>query len=401
MNIKKIDVLKNFILNLTASVLPIFVLQVIVYPFMSRQLDSNNYGLMITFYSLLMFIVNSSSIAVSDLRLLYDKDYRDKHLEGDFSVLMRKYLLLSIVTMLVMSFFFYGHMNFVNFILIIMTTIAVFVNSYMHIEFIMRLRYKRVCINSFFMSGGYLIGVALYHVSGYWEFTYLMAYGISSVYIFFNTNIIKEKNLKTKNYKRMRRESALLFSSSIIANSTSYADRIVLFPIIGGRNVSIYYTASFLGKIISIGINPVNRLILGYITDMDRISNKLFLKLITVITGLSIIGYFVCLVLTKPIIAFLYPQWLDEVLFYAPVTTATAIMSSMASMIQPFLLRYTPVKWQTFIQASGAMLYFTIALALFVKLNLMGFCIGGAIGSMYKVICMVLIYCKCRREELK
>lgn len=401
MEINKKSVVKNFVLNLVASILPVFVLQILIYPYMSRIMGGNEYGLMLTVYSLLMMIVNSSSVAVSDLKILYNKDYKDNNIEGDFPVLMRKYLTFSVLIMVCSSFVCYENINFVNVLFVIVTVIALFLNSYMHIELVLNLQYNKICINSFCMAGGYLIGVGLYMIIPYWELLYLMTYFISSVYLFFNTTILKESCKKTRNYKRMRKESLLLFFSSIISNSTAYADKIVLFPLIGGGNVAIYYTASFIGKTISLGVTPVNRLILGYIANMDRISNKKFFKFFVITLFTAGIGYGICMLLTKPIMSILYPQWIQEVMIYAPVTTATAIVAAVASMIQPFLLRYTPVKWQTFIQTSSAIIYFCIALLLFMKYNLMGFCLGGAIGSVYKVICMVVIYCKFRREGIQ
>ena len=82
--VKKKIVLDMF-LNIIAATVPVAVLQLVVYPVTAKNIGGNEYGLMLTIYSVWIMISNSLGNVLNNIRLLYDKDYKDD--KGDFNIL--------------------------------------------------------------------------------------------------------------------------------------------------------------------------------------------------------------------------------------------------------------------------------------------------------------------------
>lgn len=394
------EITRGFLLNFIASVLPIAIMQLIVYPIMSGNMSNSEYGQSLTFYSLLMLIPNSFGVVLSDLRLLYNKDYSDNKIEGDFNILLKIFLIISFCCMAIVSIVCYGKFPIIKLLTISITTIFVYIVGYLFVELLLQQAYEKILYNALHSAIGYIVGVIVFKLVGLWEVVYFFPYLLSFIYLVKHTNLLKESNAKTPNFKTLFKEYWMLLFSTLITNAISYADRLVLYPLLGGECVAIYYTASILGKLISMVVAPINRLILGVLSNRDRLSNAAFLKILFYGIGIHVIAYFVCLLITKPVLGILYPQLVESVMPYVTVATLASILSAMSSMLQPFVLRYTLVKWQMFIHTSSAVIYFVMAFILQHYAGLMGFCWGCVIGFAYKVVVMIVIYFRCKRDAL-
>ena len=390
----------DLILNFIASLLPIAVLQLFVYPIAAREIDSNAYGLMLTIYSMMILVANSAGVVLNNMRLLYDKKYREEKLNGDFNVLLLIALIGSSIIVCLMSYY-YNNYNWIDIITILLTTILICVTAYLDVTFRINLDYVKIMVSSIFLIGGYFIGTVLFYFTSKWELIYFGAYLCKFLYICKNTQLLKEPIIKSDNFKNLTKESIFLLSSVILANTMSYADKIVLYPFLGGTAVSIYYTSTLLGKMISMLITPMNSVVLTYLARLSSLKEKTFRMLLIVGGLIGIIGYGVCMLITKPVISWLFPQWVDLVMEYVPVTTLAAIFSGIAGIIHPFVLRFCETKWQIVVYGSSAICYFISSIVLLIPFGLQGFCFGTAIGNFSKIIVMLIVYYKANKATIK
>ena len=67
--------------------------------------------------------------------------------------------------------------------------------------------------------------------------------------------------------------------------------------------------------------------------------------------------------------------------------------------ISPFVLKFCEMKWQIVINSVSVVVYFTSALILWHFFNLLGFCFGVTIGTVTKLIIMLIIYYKGDNSE--
>lgn len=160
----------------------------------------------------------------------------------------------------------------------------------------------------------------------------------------------------------------------------------------GGMTVSIYYTATILGKIVSMLTGPINSVALSYITRWDKRKANVFTDVLGIGIVFCIIGYVAAVLLAEPVIGYLFPQWVKSVLEIIPLTTITVMLTVLASILHPFVLKFCNRQWQLIISFISSLIYFTCALVLWRYMGLKGFCIGTIIGALVKVIMMIIVY---------
>ena len=139
---------------------------------------------------------------------------------------------------------------------------------------------------------------------------------------------------------------------------------------------------------------PINSVILSYISRWNHNKKNLLNKVLLLGVVVVILGYIITLLISKPIIGILFPQWQEEVLYYMPVTTVTVLLLALISIIQPFILKFCEMKWQIVINSIGVVIYFSCSLIFWKMFGLMGFCVGTAVGTLSKLIIMLVVYYK-------
>ena len=384
--------LYDIVLNICASAMPVAFLQLVIYPIVANQLGGNDYGLMLTIYSVWMIFSNSLGNVLNNIRLLWNKNYLDVDEEGDFMILYRKWGLAGSVFVFFVTWFYYGGFKLTHIILSVLIGFLIFNKSYLEVGFRIILNFKYITVNSLIHVAGLLTGFLVYHYTGYWEFIYIFGFGFSVLYCLMKTNLMQEAVKKTHFYPKVSRDCYSLFVAAVINNITNYADKMVLFPLIGGTAVSIYYTATILGKIVSMMTNPINSVILSYISRWDNEKSNIIEKVFPIVSIVAIFGYGFTLLIARPAMSLLFPQWVEEVMKYIPVTTITIMLNLLISFLNPFVMRFCDRRSQIAINASGATIYFTAALILWHLKGLLGFCIGTVVGSLCKLITMMIIY---------
>lgn len=127
----------------------------------------------------------------------------------------------------------------------------------------------------------------------------------------------------------------MLILSSALSNVLTYVDRLLLFPLLGGTMVSVYYASTLFGKAISLGITPINGVVLSYFSRLKRLKVNTFKTMLVASGILGVLGFFACMLVSRPILTLLYPQWMDQAMHYIGITTATAMVAMVISVIQP------------------------------------------------------------------
>lgn len=387
-----IGFVKNVIFSLFSSILPIAVLQLFVFPRIATIVDSETNGLILSLVALLTLVSEPLGYALNNSRLLMNKEYEDKGLTGDFNIL----LLLSIpinVLAIILSTVFYTKEHDISVIcLMVLSSTIILAHKYYMVYFRLQLDYLRIFISNFLLCLGYIIGLYLFAHSCSWLFIYIIGGALSLIYTFYKNPLLKEKIRFTNLIKKtIGKIGALLFVES--SNSViKYADRLLLYPLLGGTAVSIYYSATVISKLISLAISPISTVILSYFSRMDSFRKKHFVYM-TIITGIAgLAGYFICVVIALPVLNYLYPEWAEESFKLVYVTTATAVVDAVNSVIRPAVLKFRSTKWQYWIGTTNATLYILLSLLCFKFGGLMGFCVGLLLNSCIQFVFRSVVF---------
>lgn len=391
---QKKKMIADMLLNIIAATVPIAILQLLVYPMTAKVVGGDEYGLMLTIYSIWIMVSNSLGNVLNNIRLLRNNEYEEKQIEGDFIILFKHWSIINVLIICTAIIFYCRGFDLVHVFLGAIVSLLIITKAYTEVGFRLVLNYKAIVVNNVLQSIGFVIGAYVTIISGIWEFIFILGYLFSCIFCIINTKLLNEANKKTILFNTVNKDTNKLVMATVIANMMNYADKLVLYPLMGGYTVSIYYTATILGKMIGMLTGPINSVILSYISRWQLNKKNILNKILLLGIVLCIIGYIVALLLSKPVIGLLFPQWVDEVMHYIPVTTVNVLLLALISIISPFVLKFCAMKWQIVINGVSVVVYFASALLLWHFFDLMGFCFGVTIGTATKLIIMLVVYYK-------
>ncbi|MEC5423400.1 hypothetical protein QGM71_07805 [Virgibacillus sp. C22-A2] len=380
------------LLNIIATAIPLVILQLVALPVVGATLGGSQYGLVVTLISLFTLLSLPFGNVLNNIRLLLDNEYKQNKTIGDFNILLIGAIIISSIVVTLGTVYYEGTFSLVSIILMVIISCSNLLREYTIVTFRLNLNYKAILLNNLVLGTGYLVGVVVFYLTGYWQSIFIIGSGLSLIYITRNSNLLKETLTTTKLFKKTSYKSFVLFISIFLKTILSYSDKLLLFPLLGPSAVSIYYTATIFGKIISMMIAPVNSVILSYITRMHKISMKSFKYIIAVTVIVGITGYSVTILISHPLLHYLYPTWAAESLELIYITTGSAVLGVMSSVIQPFVLRFNNINWQLLISGSNVVVYLISVFTLFNLYGLIGFCVGILIVNLLKFIIMISIF---------
>lgn len=380
------------LLNIIATSIPIIVLQLFTLPIIGAKLGDEQYGLVVTLISLFTLLSFPFGNVLNNIRLLLDKEYEQKEITGDFNALLAGSVIVSAFVTIVGTVYYEGSFSFISIIFMVIISSLNLLREYLIVTFRIKLNYKAILVNNIILGIGYSIGTILFYLTGYWYLVYIIGSGLSLIYITKNSNLLKESFVITKLFKKTTYKSLVLFCSSFLRTILSYADKLLLFPLLGPKAVSIYYSATIIGKMISMAITPVNSVILSYLTRIEKMKIKTFIYIILIMSIVGGIGYIVIVQLSYPILNILYPNWAAESMNLVYITAASAIIGIISSVIQPFNLRFNNINWQLFISGTNVVIYIICAYIFYSLYGLLGFCFGILIANSLKLFMMLAIF---------
>lgn len=384
--------IRDMMLNIIASMMPIALLQLVIYPIAARTIGGNEYGLMITIYSAWNMISNSLGNVLNSMRLLYFNKYKDENANGDFIALYRKWNIVNAILISSLIIFYCKELNWEHLILGVICSIFILTKAYTEVYFRLILDYKSIVLNSILHSIGFLFGLFCLKYTGIWELIFIFGYLFSCAFCIIKSKPFEGGEKKTNHYGKLNKDVNKLTIATVIGTMMDYADKLVLYPLMGGTTVSIYYTATTLGRMVGLLTGPINSVILSYIVRLKQNPKALVVRVLIVGVILCIIGYIVTLIISDPIIKLLFPQWIDSVLLYIPVTTINVLLLVLVSIISPFVLKFCDLNWQIILNCISVLVYFCSALLLWREFGLMGYCVGAIIGTLTKLVIMITLY---------
>ena len=394
---KKIKFVGDMALNLVASAIPIIVLQLIILPTLAKDINADRYGLLVTILALLNVVPSSFGNVMNNVRLLYDKAYKEKQYEGDFRICIFVFEAISLIIVVVTCFLYDPNISFVDMIATLILAALWLAREYYIVAFRLSIDFKAILVNNILLTVGYIAGVGIYQVFNQWQIIYLSGYIFSMIYIMRKSTLWKEPIRITPMFRFTSTQSIMLLISALLLRLMNYSDKLLLYPVLGGATVSVYYAATVFGKVISLMVTPVASVFLTYLAGSGDKDNKTFKYTASFGFVICAVGYVFCVVASRPVLKLIYPQFVDEAMKYIYVTTITAVLTAYAALINPFIMKYFKMNWQIVINGVTVILYIFIGLVLLKTNGLMGFCIGTVISNTIKVLIMFVVYFKSKR----
>lgn len=380
----------DVVINTVASYVPIIVLQLIIYPILAQRIGDGPYGEIITIISLFTIISHPFGNSLNNIRLLANEEDVNP---GEYKKIIGVLVLVDLVIIAIILPIYIKNLTVVDYVSILLISVLFVIKAYLVVFFRVYLDYKGYLINNIIFCLGYLVGFGLYLLTGLWELIFILGYAISIANIIFKYDFHHKKfDNKVKLNKTIIKDYIYIYIGNMINSALSYMDKLIIYPLIGAGMVSIYYAASFSGKIIMLGIASLSSVLLSYITRYKAIENKVFLKILGIIAVVCTLGYGVCVTINPIIVRLLYPQWMEEAGAIIPITSAISMVAVMNSLLHPFVLKFCKKQMQIVINGINLFLYVALSVLFYHISGIMGFCFGILISHIVKIIITVFIY---------
>lgn len=393
--LKNKKVLRNasfdVIINIIANAIPVFVLQFFVQPLIAKELGAEANGFFLTIIALIHFVVFSTSASLNSTRLLMNREYEEQGVAGDFNIFLTVFAVLNLLVTLAGTLFYDSTLSLIEIGFIALLALIWMVKDYLIVQYRIQLKFTQILINNLLISAGFIIATLLIDYHTYWQVIFLIGYGIGLVHILFTTTILYEPIKKTKLFPSTKKKLFNIGSTNLLKMTAVSFDRLILFPILGGTLVSIYYASTIISKIMSLLAAPLSNVFLSYIVKQSRLSLKMYNVIVVISLAIGLVGYFISLKISVPLLHFLYPEWAEQSIFYVPITTGVALFELMFAFINPIILRFSDIRWQVRIESIYIFLYLLFGLTLLHFYGLLGFSLGVLFAAFLKFITMYFV----------
>lgn len=383
---------KDLLLNTMAIGLPIAVLQLFIYPNLARELGSEKYGLLISIYSIWILVSSPLSNALIAVKLVNNNKYQNEGIIGDYPVISRRWaIVISIITFLLV-WIYIGRFSILHILLGTISALLIYYETYYECSFRIEINFLNILLCKIILVIGYIFGYLFFLRTKYWEFIFIFGYGLAFLFCYYKSNFKKESYIRTKLYYYIVKEFNYIAVANFINNLSTYADKLILYPLMGGDVVTVYYTSTLIGKVISLGANSLCDVILSYISKKASNNKDCNTKALIVLFFIVVLCYIGVVYVSNGIIGFLYPQLINDVERYLPLASAISMLDIFGTIIYPFTLKFCSTKWQVLISLSSTSINYISSLLLWRIYGLVGFYVGAIIGQLTRIILLLYVY---------
>lgn len=379
----------DMILNIIASSIPLFLLQFLIQPYVAKIIGSESYGSMLTIIGFLNIGMGVFGNSINNARLIDTRLYETQ--KGDFNLFLVLFNLVNGLLLVLIIKAYKFPLDNTGFALILISSFFTISSSYLSVEYRIQLHYKKIMFSRLIQAFGFALGSFLFFLTKKWEWIFFLGYGFEFLYVVSSTRLLKEPYRFTNNIKRVFSRITILVASSLLGSLLAYYDRLLIFPLFGGTELAIYYAATIVGKTLSLVTSPLSSVLLSYSTRLLSISRKHFLLFSLALLLTCIMGYFVCIQLSEPLIRLLYPEYLEAARKYISITVAASMFEVYYSFVWPIIFRFGKNHYPLLISGIKAVFYLFFSILLVNKYGVFGVCFSSLSGSMIQAFVVLFL----------
>ena len=369
-----VNITHDFLINIIASTIYTFSRQIVVFPILASRLTDADYGTLLTVMGLVNVCTAIIGSTLNNIRLVQNSEYLRCGIRGgDFNHLC----ILGSCFSIAFSFILWSVFKYSWLTALLLTAYILVSNLYHYASSLFRidLNFKRILIANCLVSAAYIASTFLFATVVLWPAVFLMGEGIGLVFVAKTTKFYKESFSRTPLYRQTRKKVIAFMISNLVGNLLMYADRMIIYPVLGAESVSYYSTAAFFGKSAGIVMTPIAGVLLGYYAQDDFVASK---RLFTVVNCISLLllSLFmaVCWCFAPLFTKILYPTLYLQASPYLVLANFASVVSIAGNMAQPMILRCCDTKYVLAVQILYAVVYIMFSAVLIPRYALFGFC---------------------------
>ena len=364
--------LESVVLSMAALGIYNCVIQFLLYPALNRRLGTEVFGEILTLLSIQTVPVISAGAGVNYARMANVPHFKAEN--GDYNrCLLVCFGLIASVS--VGTLCIRGTTYAVSFILYPVLGIVTALRYYASVAFRLEINYRKNFVFYILLSVGYLLGMLVFRLTSLWETALLAGEVLAVFYVLCTSPVLRRPYLKTSPHAHtVYRSCGALVFSQIFCYLTLNADRLLIGSLRSGTEVTIFYTASLLGKAMAMLTEPIAGVAIGYLARSKGFGRKQFLLCsgAGVFAGLAACAVFVPL--SPFLIGILYPDIAADAAPYFLIANSGQILYFVANLLLVILLRFTKEKYQLYINIVYCAAFFAACIPALLHDGLSAFC---------------------------
>ncbi|MBQ8140449.1 MAG: hypothetical protein IJ038_01995 [Clostridia bacterium] len=394
----KNDIIKNnkrkirdLLLSISATAILNIVIQFVLYPFLERNLGEERYGAALSVLSVIAIFAGTIGTSANYSRMVTSGNRDIEYTNGDYNLIV---LSLSLVCGIGGMFYlrYLGISSVLSAVLFLLLALLTAFRYYSDVEFRMKSDFLRYMLYYTAISAGYLLGTLVYKFTGEWMLALITGEAFGIIFAFFASSIYRKNALRTsKSFSLVFKSMGFLMLSTLIENLTLNADRLLLMVFSGGVAVSVYYTASLVGKIIAMLSVPINSIIISYLVKYEgKLTKKLWSVASIAAAALGGIAFLGCYIVSPFILNILYPDLYVMAKVYVPAAILGQIFYFISGILLVILLRFCGEKKQFLFNLGYAVEFLAIVLIGTWQGGLDGFVYSSLIANAVRFLAVII-----------
>ncbi len=357
LNTKKFKVAGDFFYTVMATVVMNIILQIIIYPTITHFYGDAVTGEILYFIGFIYIIPQALGTALSNARLVLRKEHQLSN--GDFT---RATTICSVLSALACGILALPESSSLAFPLFYgLFSVLYLLRSYAQVEFRLTLKFKEYFLYYCIISLGYLLGLALYFLTHIWLLIFVIGEAFALLYTLWKGSIFK-KEAKKITPALLNKTISMIALSTLIRDCVIHFDKVILKQTISASVVTQYHAVSLIAKTMQMLIQPINTLIMSYLTVKDAVlTRKVLSKFVGIAFLLGGVFYGVCIVGTPIYIKLFYPTLYQEIMPYNFLVNLGLILGFLASLFMAILLSQGKTKLHTVIECIWGACYIAAA----------------------------------------
>ncbi len=385
----------DLIYTIMASIVLNVVLQVIIYPLINRFYGEDVTGDILYFIGIIYIVPQALGTAISNVRLMIRKECDITN--RDFIPFA---VVLSAISAIICGFIgFWDSDNFIFPICFGLFSVLYFLRMYVAVEFRLSLKFKGYFLYFLAISIGYLAGFGLYLITDIWLLIFTVGEAVALTYSFVWGRMFKNDSL-SGNRRRITKQLVMVGLSTIIRDCVNQFDKVILKQVVSSGMVTHYHVVSLISKTIMMLVQPINTLILSYLTVKDStLSKKQLIKFTGITLGCGAVFYLGCIIGTPIFVKLFYPELYDAVMPYNLIVNLGVILGFISTMFMSILLTQNKTAIQMAIQCVWGIGYIIAAYYFVTKYQLWGLAYVTLVANSLKLLASIVFTFKDKKVK--
>ncbi|WP_079528155.1 lipopolysaccharide biosynthesis protein [Halobacillus hunanensis] len=386
LNLKN-KIYSDIILNIISSGIVAVLLQFLVYPLLSKNSSANNFGEILVMMGAINIIAVFLGNSLNNIRLIFEKEYYEENVIGDFSVILIIAGIFNVLLISVTTALLWSDQPLLGDLLLISISVLTMLRAYLSVSYRIKLDYIKILQHNLIYGAGLSLGAVVLQFSDAWQLVFFIGETFSILFLVITTEILREPLKITHKFKNTIKQYIFLSISNLIKNTLLYIDRLIIFPILGGAQVAVFFAATVIGKMSIFILNPISSVMLSYISNKNRkMTLKEFCIVNVTVLFFSMFTTFFTLIVSKYVLNLLYADLYVEASSLLLTANSGVILLASSSITQAIVLKYSSTYLQVVIQLVHGIFYIGGGLLMITDYGLKGFCIALLLSAVTKFL---------------